>query len=413
MQKIVTSEHVGLSGHLRRFGVAVLYAAVVAVVGVLLNRADLDIVDTFDKHVGDWRIALGSPRAPTQRSDIAVILITEETLFDYESELPIDRALVAELVRAIDSAEPKVIGLDLIFDRHTGQDARLIAALKEAKAPVVLGSVDAHVAGISAESLAIQAEFLEEAGRPYGHLMLGRKESLLGSSDSVIRYVAQTASISASADGDTRDRPARSTPNAFSDVLATAAGAGGNTGARLIAWLRPPDAQTELFATLEVPRHKPEAVQPGLAGLFSPSWKELLKDRVVLIGAAMIDRDQHLTPLSVLDRSQMPGVFIQAQALAQRIDGDRDIREPPGWSSVLIAGLVCLSCFVAARYTGLNPHGLLYGIVGVGLIGAASFLAFRFWHIDFPSIALATAWALGGFGGFASHWLYRRLGLQQ
>ena len=194
-------------------------------------------------------------------------------------------------------------------------------------------------------------------------------------------------------------------------MLAAAAGIAVKPGVRLISWLRPPDAQTDLFATLALPRHSPDAVRPALDGLFQPSWRELLKDRVVLIGATMIDRDQHTTPLSVLDRSQMAGVLIQAQALAQRIDGNRDVREIPNWMVAVVAGVVALSCFLASRrHTGLNPHGLFYGLLGVVLIGTASFLAFWLWRIDIPSIALATAWALGGVGGFVSNWFYRPAG---
>lgn len=404
----------------RRLAVAIaagLFAGVVAAISLVLHRADLAIVHTFDKHVGDWRIALGSPLAAVQRSDIAIVLITEETLLDYESRSPIDRALVGELVRAVDNAGPKVIGVDLIFDRRTRNDARLLEALREAKARVVLGSVDARIANIPAESLAIQAEFLKAAARPYGHLMLGRKENLLASHDSVVRYVAQPDAAGvrrpeAAVAGGTRGAAseAEASPEAFVDVLAAAAGIAAKPGVRLISWLRPPDAQTDLFTTLALPRHSPDAVRPALDGLFQPSWRELLKDRVVLIGATMIDRDQHTTPLSVLDRSQMAGVLIQAQALAQRLDGNRDVQEIPIWMVALVAGVVALSCFLVSRHTGLNPHGLFYGLLGVVLIGTASFLTFWLWRIDIPSIALATAWALGGAGGFVSNWFYRTAG---
>ena len=423
MPKTSPAEPARTSSSARRLALAIvagLYAGVVAAISLVLHRADLAIVHTFDKHVGDWRIALGSPLAAVQRSDIAIVLITEETLLDYESRSPIDRALVGELVRAIDSAGPKAIGVDLIFDRRTRNDARLLEALREAKARVVLGSVDARIAHIPAESLAIQAEFLKAAARPYGHLMLGRKESLLASHDSVVRYVAQPDGSgvrrpeAAVVVGGTRGVPAsaaEASPEAFVDVLAAAAGIAVKPGVRLISWLRPPDAQTDLFATLALPRHSPDAVRPALDGLFQPSWRELLKDRVVLIGATMIDRDQHTTPLSVLDRSQMAGVLIQAQALAQRIDGNRDVREIPNWMVAVVAGVVALSCFLASRrHTGLNPHGLFYGLLGVVLIGTASFLAFWLWRIDIPSIALATAWALGGVGGFVSNWFYRPAG---
>lgn len=405
---------------------AAVFALLVAVLGVLLHRNDLSVVDTLDKHVGDWRIALGSPIAKRQRDDIAIVLITEDTLLDYESRSPLDRGLIAEVVRAIDLARPKAIGIDIIFDRRTRQDSKLAAALREASSPIVLGSIDNRVPGIPDESLAIQAEFLATVGRPYGHVMLARKDSLLLASDSVVRYIAPMLSGNG-------DRQAGATPggvrsagsgsatsaaapglapvHAFSDVLAETAGFKSQSTSRIIAWQRPPDDWTPLHSILSIPRHKPEAVKPGLEGIFQPSWREVLKDRIVLIGASMVDRDQLLTPLSVLDRSTMPGVLIHAQALAQRIDGNRDVWSLPDWFVGLVAGFVAYGCLLAARHTGINPQGLLYGLLGVLVIGLASFLAFKYLRVDFPSIALATAWALGGFAGFSSNWAFRRLGI--
>ncbi len=393
---------------------AVVFAMLVAGLAVVLNKLDLTAVDTLDKHVGDWRIALGSPRAAAQRRDIAIVIITEETLLDYESRSPIDRALLAELIRAIDLARPKAIGLDFIFDRRTRHDARLLAALREAKAPVVLGNIDERVTSIAPESLAIQADFLKTAGRPRGHLMLARKEGRLAGNDSVIRSIAAPYAAPAGAGaadstvGGTRgmaDVPATGSPAAFVDVLAAAAGVTPKPDVRLIAWQRQPDERTPLFLTLSVPRHSEDAVKPALEGLFLPSWREFLKDRIVLIGAAMIDRDQHTTPLSVIDPSGIPGILIHAQALAQRIDGNRDIGTLPDWIVSLVAGFVALSCFVAARRTGVKPNSFAYGFIGLVLIGATSFVAFSIYRIDFPSVALTIAWALGGFGGFVSRWI--------
>ena len=125
----------------------------------------------------------------------------------------------------------------------------------------------------------------------------------------------------------------------------------------------------------------------------------------------MIDRDRHLTPLSALDKTAVSGTFIHAQALAQRFDGNRDIRELPDWIVVISAWLISLTCFYAARIVGFYPSSLLYGIIGAGLIGIMSFAAYAKFHIDFPSIALTTAWAAGGFGGFLSDRVFRWLGI--
>lgn len=397
-----------------RGAIVALLAVLIAGLGVVLHRLDLPLVDTFDRNVGDWRIARGSPPAAAQRRDIAIVLITERTLLDYESRSPIDRALLSELVRAIDAASPKAIGLDFIFDRRTRHDEPLLAALREAKAPVVLGRTVGWQQGVPKESLDIQDELLSRSGRPSGHLMLGRREGLLTAKDSVVRYIASVepeaaggATVGAARGGQARSEP----PEPFVDVLARAGGIGHRPPNGIISWLRDPSPLVEVFTTIPIDRHKPEDVKPGGASLLLDGDRSRLAGRIVLIGAALIDRDQHLTPLSVLDRRPVPGVMIHAQALAQRIDGDRDIHRLPDWISGVAAAVVALVCFMVARHTGFNPRGVAYGPVGGGLIALASFVAYAHYRIDFPSIALATAWMGGGAAGFAADWIYRRLGL--
>jgi CHASE2 domain-containing sensor protein len=122
-----------------------VFCLLVAASGLELDRRDLQLVQTFDKVAGDWRVALGSPPAPDQRTDIAVVLITEDSLLDYDARSPIDRALLAELVRAVDQAAPRAIVFDIIFDRRARADDTLIDAIARAKAPVVLAAIDERV----------------------------------------------------------------------------------------------------------------------------------------------------------------------------------------------------------------------------------------------------------------------------
>jgi adenylate cyclase len=396
-----------------RFVAAVVLCTLIAAAGLVMNQYNLSMVDTLDKHLGDWRIALGSPRAPAQRPDIAVVLITEETLLDYESRSPIDRGLLAELIRAIDASAPRAMALDLIFDRRTRSDDRLLAALKGTKAPIVLGAIDRRIQGPQ-QSLALQAEFLAAAGRPVGHLMLERKTGMLaGASDSTVRLVAGPAAGEESPRSDPAPSAVpRSPPEAFADMIARSAGANHRPAYRDISWLRRPASGEPLFMVLRLPQHDPETLKPALAGLFLDSWRELLKGRIVLVGAHMVDRDQHTTPLSILEGT-VPGVLIHAQALAQRLDGTRDIVRWPWWIVFPIVTIVALACFAAARWTGLNPHGALFGLAGLALIGLASFLAYWLGRVDFPSIALTVAWLGGGAGGFGSEWLFRRLGVEK
>jgi hypothetical protein len=83
---------------------------------------------------------------------------------------------------------PKAIGLDLIFDRKSSQDAALVAAIRTAKAPVVLGAIDERIPNLPPQSLAIRMapEINGPSGRPSP---LERKEGLLARSDSTVRLI--------------------------------------------------------------------------------------------------------------------------------------------------------------------------------------------------------------------------------
>ena len=191
----------GLRKRLMRGLVALHLAALITALGIGLQRIELPIVDTFDKHIGDLPVALGSPRATDQRLDIALVLITEDTLLDYETRSPIDRNLVAELIRTVDLADPRAIGIDLIFDRRTRHDASLLQAIRETKSPLVLGAIDRRADRVPCESLAVQEEFLRSTDKPFGHLMFARKQSQLLAYDSVVRYIAPPLAPTASGTG--------------------------------------------------------------------------------------------------------------------------------------------------------------------------------------------------------------------
>lgn len=392
-----------------RWLVAAMISAVVAFVGLMSDKYDLPLVATLDKFAGDWRIALGSPRASEQRPDIAIVMIDENTLLDYESRSPVDRRLLAEVLRAIDAAEPRAIAFDFIFDRPSRHDEELIAALRQSRAPVVLGAIDRRVTNNPEESFARQAAFLEKAGKPVGHVMLERKAGRLASgSDSTVRMVAGPSPPAPSVAPGQKLAPAEFA-DAFVDVIAKAAGIKHRPESREIAWLREPPGDS-LFATLPVPRHDPAAVKPALEGVVPESWKEILKGRIVLVGAAMIDRDEHLTPLSVRD-GPVPGVTIHAQALAQRIDGNRDVRQWPWPATLFVVTFVALVCFFAATLRLFRGRGWLFRGIGLAIIGVASAIAYALWRIDIPSSALMTAWLGAGFCGLYSDRIFGKLGV--
>ena len=246
--------------------------------------------------------------------------------------------------------------------------------------------------------------------------MLERREGFLAASDAVVRYIARAYrpngnDINVSVVAGTRYAPQSPTlrrpVDAFVDVIATQLGIRHNPSNNIIAWQRSPP-NYELFATIRVPRHLPGQVRVTVERI--PAFRDLLNGRIVFVGASMVDRDQHRTPLSVVEDPTVPGVIIHAQALAQRMDGNRDIIVWSWYKLLLLVAGVAFTCFVVAENHRIDPQGLLYGLFGLLAIGILSFISFKYFRFDIPSIALASAWAFGGFSGFCFGWLYRRWG---
>jgi len=345
-----------------------------------------------------------TPRSDEQRPDIAVVLIAEETLLDYESRSPINGRLLAELVRAIDAANPKVIALDFILDRRTKDTSAFTAAIRGAKHPVVLGAVDARMHQLPKESLAIQEERLKAAGRPVGHLLFAYKNGRVIAGDATVRLIAD-------------DFPQPESRRSFSAEIARAIGVVHKPPSKVISWLLPPrDTALPLFATLVVPRHKLEDIKPALAGIVPESWRNSLEGRVVIVGAQMVDRDRHPTPLSVIDGARVPGVMIHAQVVAQQLDAaagrNRDIRDPGYLAEFIIVGLVALGCFYLGRAFRLGNYEKQFQLLGLLLIGLVSLAAFWLWRVNFPSGPITFAWLIAAIAGHYSHMAFRRLGME-
>ena len=345
----------------------------------------------------DWRTAFFSEQATAQRKDITVVLITEDTLRGYFSRSPTDRALLAEIVRAIDSAHPRAIGLDFIFDRLAEQEKTdaLIAAIREASAPIVIGSIDKRARRVRAADLIVQKNFLKRAGRPTGHLFYGSNSRRFRLDEDVVRLMAS---------------PGPSGIGSFANVV-TEQAIGRQVSeppSRFIAWQRPPQKfGTQLFPILRIPEHKRVDGNGTGETVIPKNWHSLLKDRIILVGGDLIDQDQHQTPLTILDRKRVPGVTIHAQIIAQLIDG-RGIRTMAHWAEVLyVCCISALAFFLGYRF-GIKRYDIIVSIVGLLALIAAGTFAFARWQLIIPSTTLFLAWIVGVTLGHFSAWFFER-----
>jgi adenylate cyclase len=350
-----------------------------------------------DRFTYDWRTALLAERAPESRDDIAIVLIDEDSLTGYTSLSPIDRGLTAELIRAIDSANPKAIGLDYIIDRPTepAKDAAFLAAVRDAKAPVILGYLDER-GGPRPKEVAYQAKFLEQTKRQGGHIFFATEKNRLTLGDQAVRSMV----------GPSPNPPHRP---AFARLLAEVDGPKPEPASDLIHWQLPPSrGGADLFLTFTVPAHRDDAGKPS-GPIFPESWRAALTNRIVLIGGGFADRDRHLTPLAVANPERISGVKIHAQILAQLRDGRSLYRMPTALEFVLVVLVGAFGFYAAQRWTikgdGWRASAMAFGVMLV--VGMFVFWAYR---LILPSGTLFLAWPLGLLAGNRADWAMDQFG---
>jgi CHASE2 domain-containing sensor protein len=350
-----------------------------------------------DRFTYDWRTALLAERASEARDDIAIVLIDEDSLTGYASLSPIDRGLTAELIRAIDSANPKAIGLDYIIDRPTepAKDAAFLAAVRDAKAPVILGYLDER-GGPRPKEAEYQARFLEQSKRQGGHIFFATEKNRLTLGDQAVRSMVA---------------PSPNPPHrpAFARLLAEVDGPKPEPASDLIHWQLPPGrGGQDLFLTFSVPAHRDDSGKPT-GPVFPDSWRAALTGKIVLIGGGFSDRDRHLTPLAVANPERIHGVKIHAQILAQLRDG-RSLHRMPVWLEFALVTLVGAFGFYAARRWTIKGDNWRTSMVALAVTVAVGMFLFWAFGVILPSSTLFLGWALGLLAGNRANWAMRHMG---
>jgi class 3 adenylate cyclase/CHASE2 domain-containing sensor protein len=282
-----------------------------------------------DRLVEDIVIAHLAPPQP-QANGIAVIAITEATLSTLPYRAPLDRGLLAGLVLRLRARQVRAIGLDVLIDQptETAKDAALLTALSAPGPPVVL--VDAaSMTQLTQRQRQFLDGFLTGLRRGNGNLA---RDRLDGAVRQHYPFLDGKPSLPA--------------------ALAQAVGVTPPAEPFTIAWIR--TGKPDLPA---VPVYPVETLS-----LLPAAW---LADKIVLVGLVTPDTDRHRTPLTV-GEPPMAGVEIQAQVLAQILDG----RHALPASTTARTGAV-----IAAAVAGtlLAAAGLpLWAVLALMVAGAAA-----------------------------------------
>jgi len=376
-----------------------IWSVIVAAALMFLAENSL-LPEAPDKVTYDWRTAILSDRAKEQRSDIAIVLINDDSLSKYWWLSPVDRALIAEIVRAVDSAGPKAIGLDFIFDRpaEEAKNRALVQAIRQARSPVIVGAIDRRAWRVKPRDLKRQEDFIARLGRPAGHLFFKHKEDRFSLSDDVVRFLSEPS-------------PDKTKRKSLAQLLAEVSGRRFTPKSSYIDWQLPPEAQgAELFATLRVPEHEPVDGSGIGESVLPVAQRDLMRGKIVLIGGDFIDRDRHRTPLSILDGADYPGVWVHAQILAQLLD-KRSVVEVPRPAEFATLFLLGWFGFCLGYRFRLKRYDVFVSFAGVIVLIALGGAAFWFAKLIIPSTTLFMAWIVGVTSGHFYHWTRRRLGL--
>ena len=291
--------------------------------------------------LSDFRQANFAPEM-SQDANIVVLTISEETMALLPYRSPIQRSFVAGWLKSLDAAQPKAIGLDILFDQPTtaADDLRLRQVLTSMTTPVVLAIGD-PAAGLTPSQIQFQKRFLEGLDTGLANLA---KES------GIVRFTFPGADI----DG--------AWVPSFAYRLAETAGASVPGNDLRIAY-RSIIAKGQT-AFKQYPAHT--------ASMLPTAW---LRDKIIMIGADLPQQDRHQTPLSLQlgteDRT-LPGIVIHAHILAQLLDGT-EMPVLPAWAEVLIL-IAAVSCGAALSMFAIP----LLATAGLGVLALVAF-----WFIGF------------------------------
>ena len=379
----------GSAGGLPSFASAIGLACLAAMALVILIPSRMPGLVPAEDWSSDRRTAWLSPSLPRPHPRVAIVAITDDTLDAYKAagtRSPLDRGMLAEIVRAIDHQGACAMGLDVFVLRATTRekDEALIAALADARMAVVAGVADSRIE-MRSDQREYQAGFLARVGRSAGFLNLRTDDA---ADDAVRRH----------------PRPAgdRLYPKPFAQSLAEVAvpALGARDAAiddqRRIAWLNPPATDASPFLTIPAHRVPNRLTTPRqTCDVTGPTIEGSLKNRIVLVGAHFPNIDQHQTPLG--RGRDTHGVDIHAQMTAEFIDAPaRQIHEPgPLLMRVVLAALGALG-FVAGWMLWRTPivYSLGWGF-GAALVVAAGLLSFYFFNMVLPFAACVLMWFLG------------------
>jgi len=383
---------IGLRRTIRQIGPARLLltlALIAAAIAVARFSWDLPLASDAERGLYDLRFYWAADRLG-QDDRITLVTYTDQTLEQLGKRSPLDRRMMAQALRAIDSMNPRAIGIDILIDQPQPEDPELIATMRAMRTPTFLAFASSN------------AEF----GNPE-QMQYWQEQYLRSFLQQVSTGPVRPASIRIDqdlADGVMRRWPGPQ-PN-LPPLLATAMTPGrssfvGYRGA--IDYRIPESPEVPIFTELPVEMLASLVsgeLPPEESAAIAESLRPMIEGRYILLGGNIQLLDDLETPMSrQAGENLMKGMVVHAHMLAQALDG-RMPRPIPDWLLWIVAAAVVAG---GALTASLEGRGWVLGVavvVQVGLMASVPFLleSNNVETIHLPAAGWGAGWLLAVLG---------------
>ncbi|HYC55636.1 MAG TPA: adenylate/guanylate cyclase domain-containing protein [Candidatus Binatia bacterium] len=327
---------------------------------------DVPLVSDAERAFYDLRFEAKAERTLEQDGRIVLVTYNDDTLAQLGKRSPLDRAMLARALAAIDGMGPRAIGVDILIDQAQPEDPELVRTLRAMRTPTFLAFASA--ARNPDQILPWQEAFLRDFVR----------QTAPGP--------ARPASIRLQtdlADGVIRRWPEQ--PGDLPPLLA-------NAMAPIYPEFRDYRGVIDfrLPASDEVPVFTNLPIQ--FVAEFPEGVRAMIEGRFVLIGGDIQDLDNYETPMTRVTGRWTKGIEIHAHMLAQVLDG-RMPAPIPGWA-LWIAALGVVAAGALASL--LELRGWRLALVLVVQIAFFAYLPFQLQAMDVDTLGLpAFGWGAG------------------
>ncbi len=294
------------------------------------------LIEDAELALYDVRSMLAAPLVE-QDPRITMVTYNDEVLIQRKVRSPLDRALLADALRELDTMGAQSIGIDILFDQETDADPALRAQLQAMRTPTFVA-------------------YAEPESNP-NNIQMQQVQFLRSFVDSVSTPTTLPASIRLVTDEDDTYRrwPGRAPGSPSMMTVAMARTGMGPKAASFdrytggVRWRMPAQLAigegvdaTEVFENLPITTFTDPAIMTPET---RPFFAEQLRGRHILIGGDIIDTDEFFTPLSRLadpasgEPKKMIGLEVHAHMLAQILDDKPLLQLHPAalWAAALLA----------------------------------------------------------------------------